>query len=101
LPACTKESKPAVVKKNTTLDEGLKRQEVGMDETKKKDGTLGRSFVERERASDGYFCLFFLFASSAIFTVKERLLDSPGAAKWLWNIYHLHYFVASPLEKKA
>jgi hypothetical protein len=80
------------VKKNTTLDEGLKRQEVGMDEIKKKDGTLGRSFVERERASDRYFCLFFLFASSSIFTVKERLLDSPGAAKRLWNISHLHYF---------
>jgi hypothetical protein len=55
---------------------------------------LGRSFVERERASDGCFCLFFLFASSSIFTVKERLLDSPGAAKRLWNIYHLHYFEA-------
>jgi hypothetical protein len=35
-----------------------------------------------------------LFASSSIFTVKERLLDSPGAAKRLWNIYHLHYFEA-------
>ena len=44
---------------------------MGMDDIKKKEGTLGRSFVERERASDRGFhsFIFFLVLLTSLFLV--------------------------------